>query len=255
MKRIAAALTFFTRLPVWRWVDIPQSYYSTVVVYWSLIGWITGGLTAILLWLAAQVMPMLSAVIFALTGRTLLTGALHEDGLADFCDGFGGGHSKEKILTIMKDSHIGTYGVIGLILYYLWFVSLVSSLPLWLAVMGIFASDAVAKACASQLTNILPYARPEGAKNKISYSRMTLSQILIVGISGLLPLTLLAYLDIFFVLSAIMPVVMVGSLIVLMRHRLGGYTGDCCGAVCLLCELSMLTGITIIYNLVSSPSI
>lgn len=249
MKRIAAALSFFTRLPAWKWIDIPQSHYSTVVVYWSLTGWITGGVTAILLWLGAHVMPMLPAVVLALIGRTLLTGALHEDGLADFCDGFGGGHSKERILAIMKDSHIGTYGVIGLILYYLWFVTMVSSLSLSVAAVGVFASDAVAKACASQITNLLPYARPEGAKNKISYSRMTFSQILIVLLSGLLPLALLAYLNIFFLLSAILPVMMVGLLVVMMRRRLGGYTGDCCGAVCLLCELSMLAGITIIYNL------
>lgn len=249
MKRIAAALTLFTRLPVWKWVEVPQSYYSAAVVYWPLIGWITGGVTAIILWLAAHVMPMLPAIVLALTGRTLLTGALHEDGLADFCDGFGGGHTRERILAIMKDSQIGTYGVIGLILYYLWFVTMVSSLPLWLAIVGIFSSDTVAKACASQITNLLPYARPEGAKNKISYSRMTFSQVLIVLFSGGLPLALLAYFGLFFLIAAILPVAMVGFLIVFMRRRIGGYTGDCCGAVCLFCELSMLAGITMVYNI------
>ena len=248
MKRIAAALTFFTRIPIWKWTEIPQKYYSSVVVYWPLTGWVTGGLTAILLWLAAQVFQILPAIVIALTGRALLNGALHEDGLADFCDGFGGGTTKERILAIMKDSHIGTYGVIGLIFYYLWFVSIVMTLPLEIAIAGIFASDAFAKACAAQLVNFLPYSRPEGAKNKISYERMTIWQLLNVIITGLLPICMLAYIDIFLSLSIFAPIIAIGLLILYMRHKIGGYTGDCCGASCLLCELSMLAAIAIIYN-------
>ena len=248
MKRIAAALTFFTRIPIWKWTEIPQRCYSSVVVYWPLTGWVTGGFTALLLWFAAQVFPILPAVIIALTGRTLLTGALHEDGLADFCDGFGGGATKDRILAIMKDSHIGTYGVIGLIFYYLWFVSIVVSLPLEIAVASILASDPFAKACASQLVNLLPYSRPEGAKNKISYDRMSIWQSLIVILTGLLPVCMLAYIDIFLALSIVAPILVTGLLILYMRHKIGGYTGDCCGAACLLCELSMLAAITIIFN-------
>ena len=71
-----------------------------------------------LIYALSFVLPPLAAVAIALSGRLLLTGALHEDGLADFCDGFGGGYTKERILAIMKDSHIGTYGVIGLIIYF-----------------------------------------------------------------------------------------------------------------------------------------
>ena len=248
MKRIAAALTIFTRIPIWKWTDIPQRYYSTVVVYWSLTGWITGGFTALLLWLSAQILPMVAAIVIALSGRTLLTGALHEDGLADFCDGFGGGTSKERILFIMKDSHIGTYGVIGLIFYYLWFVAILLTLPLEIAAAGILASDAFAKACAAQLVNILPYSRPEGSKNRISYARMNIGELLIVILTGLLPICILAYLDIFMTLSTIAPIIVISGLILYLKHKIGGYTGDCCGAASLLCELSMLTTIAIIYR-------
>ena len=249
MKRIAAALTFFTRIPIWKWAEIPQRYYSSVVVYWPMTGWVTGGFTALLLGIAAQAFPMLPSVIIALTGRTLLTGALHEDGLADFCDGFGGGTTKDRILAIMKDSHIGTYGLIGLIFYYLWFVSIVTSLPLDLAIAGILASDVFAKACASQLVNFLPYSRLEGAKNRISYDRMTAWQLIIVILTGLLPVCLLAYLDVCLTISIFAPILVIGLLIIYMRHKIGGYTGDCCGAACLLCELSMLAAIAMIYNI------
>ena len=248
MKRIAAALTFFTRIPIWKWTEIPQEFYSSVVVFWPLTGLVTGGFTALTLWLASQVLPTLPAVVMALIGRTLLTGALHEDGLADFFDGFGGGTSKDRILAIMKDSHIGTYGVIGLIFYYLWFVSIVVSLPIEIATTGIVASDAFAKACAAQLVNFIPYSRPEGAKNKISYDVMTIGQSLIVIMTGLLPVCMLAYIDIFMALSIIAPIIVISLLILYMRHKIGGYTGDCCGAACLLCELSMLAAVAMIYK-------
>ena len=249
MKHIAAALTFFTRIPIWKWTDIPQKYYSSVVVFWPMTGWVTGGLTGLLLLLAAQVFPMLPAVIIALTGRILLTGGLHEDGLADFCDGFGGGTSKDRILAIMKDSHIGTYGVMGLIFYSLWYVSIAMSLPLMTAVAAIIASDAFAKACAAQLINLLPYSRPEGAKNRISYVRMTICQSLIVVLSGMLPVCLLAYIDMSLIISIIAPIIVISLLILYLKHKIGGYTGDCCGAACLLCELSMLAAIAMIYNI------
>ena len=249
MKHIAAALTFFTRIPIWKWTESPQKYYSSVVVFWPMTGWVTGGLTALLLWLAAQVVPMLPAVIIALTGRILLTGGLHEDGLADFCDGFGGGTGKDRILAIMKDSHIGTYGVMGLIFYSLWYVSIAMSLPLMTAVAAIIASDAFAKACAAQLINLLPYSRPEGAKNRISYVRMTICQSLIVVLSGMLPVCLLAYIDMLLIISIIAPIIVISLLILYLKHKIGGYTGDCCGAACLLCELSMLAAIAMIYNI------
>ena len=88
---LLAALIFFTRLPFWRLRDVPSECFKHVVPYWPLVGWLTGGLMAASLWLCAQVMPLAAAWIVALTVRLLVTGCLHEDGLADFFDGFGGG--------------------------------------------------------------------------------------------------------------------------------------------------------------------
>lgn len=248
MKHFAAALTLFTRLPIWRWVDVPQKYYESAVVYWPLVGWLTGGLAALIMCMAPSGWNAPIAVTIAITARLLLTGALHEDGLADFCDGFGGGNDKQHILDIMKDSHIGTYGVIGLILYFILSIQTLSAFPLHTAALVIFASDPSAKLCASQLTNILPYARPEGAKNRVSYSRMTTEQILWQIVFGLIPFLLLVRqfgMVIWLALSA--PVIMLGLLMLLMRRRIGGYTGDCCGATYIICELAMFIGIYSIY--------
>lgn len=123
MKRVLAAFMFFTRLPLWRMVEVPSHYFKRVVELWPLTGWLTGGVMALTMWLSAQILPATVAALMAIAARLILTGALHDDGLADFCDGFGGGTSRERILAIMKDSHIGTYGVISLIIYYTLFVT------------------------------------------------------------------------------------------------------------------------------------
>ena len=108
--RLLAALTFFTRLPFWRIREIPADQFKRVVPLWPVAGWLTGFVTAFVLWLCGSFLPLTLAWILALLSRLLLTGCLHEDGLADFIDGFGGGTSRERVLGIMKDSHIGTYG-------------------------------------------------------------------------------------------------------------------------------------------------
>ncbi len=249
MKRVAAAFILFTRLPLWKVLNIQEKYYSTTVVFWPLTGLLTGSTTALILYSLAMVLPMMPAVTSAVIFKLLLTGALHEDGLADFCDGFGGGHEKESVLLIMKDSHIGTYGVIGLICHFILLIGLLSSLSPLLASIAILAADPFAKFCASQLTNLLPYARPEGAKNKIYYSRMSSMQILLNVSFGAIPLIPLGISEPILLLSVTFPVITFLALFFLMKHRIGGYTGDCCGATYIICEDSMIFGIISILGL------
>lgn len=212
--------------------------YKRVVDLWSLTGWITGGFTALTLWLGLQVFPPLIAVIIACCARLLLTGALHEDGLADFIDGFGGGTSRERILEIMKDSRIGSYGVIGLVLYFLLLVCAVASFPLWLMPLIVLAADPWGKFCASSLINLLPYARKaEEAKNKLIYNRMSLPAFFISLAAGILPVLLL---PLPFWAAIIAPLILTTLFISYLKYKLGGYTGDCCGALALLCELSFI---------------
>ncbi len=249
MKKIAAAITLFTRIPIWKWMELPAASYSSAVVYWPLIGWLTGGTTALTIFGLSFIIPIFPAIVCGLSIRLLLTGALHEDGLADFCDGFGGGHTKEQILSIMKDSHIGTYGVIGLICYFLLTVSLLDSLTPLLAALAIFASDPFSKFCAAQLTNLLSYARPEGSKNKVSYCKMNNLQLLGNLFFGLIPLVPLVLINPFFIFSILLPLILLFLLVRFMKHHIGGYTGDCCGATYLICEAIMLLGIIIINSL------
>lgn len=246
MKKLHAALIFFTRLPFWRLGEVPPGYYKRVVDCWSITGWLTGGVMAITLWLAAQVFPAPVDVILAFLSRLLITGALHEDGMADFIDGMGGGVNRVRILEIMKDSHIGTYGVIGLIIYYILVISLISSITdLYIACAILLAGDTWSKCCASQIINFLPYARKEEeAKNKTIYDRMSLPAMIISFIFGALPLFLLPVQLIF---AAIFPIITVAILILYMKKKIQGYTGDCCGATFLFAELSFYLGTVLIY--------
>ena len=140
-----AALIFFTRLPFWRVYQPPQASYKAVVEFWPLTGWLTGGAMAATLYFGSIILPWSVAVIAAIVVRLLITGALHEDGLADFLDGFGGGGDRARILAIMKDSHIGTYGVLGLILYMLLLGTTLYSMTPRVAALIVFAADPFAK--------------------------------------------------------------------------------------------------------------
>ena len=240
MVNVFASLIFFTRLPFWRICQPPKEAYATVVEHWPLVGWLTGGIMALTLFGACHILPFSIAVILAVVVRLFLTGALHEDGLADFFDGFGGGTSRERTLAIMKDSHIGTYGVIALIFYFLLLVGILSSLPPMTAVFAILAGDPLAKMLTSQIVNFMPYARrEEEAKNKTIYRPVSMGATISLALQGLLPsLPLLLLTDVTWWLAVLAPILTVAILFILIWRRLQGYTGDCCGAVCLLAELS-----------------
>ena len=236
-----AALIFFTRLPFWRVYQPPQACYKAVVEFWPLTGWLTGGAMAATLYLVSLVLPWPVAVIAAIIVRLLITGALHEDGLADFLDGFGGGGDRDRILAIMKDSHIGTYGVLGLILYLSLLGAALYSMTPMIAALTVFAANPFSKMVASQLINMLPYARrEEEAKNKTVYRKPSLAAGLSLTVQGLLPMALMIWLtgiSWYFVIA--IPAVVMYFLYLLMLRKIKGYTGDCCGAVCLLVELAV----------------
>lgn len=245
MKRLLAAFIFFTRLPFWRIATVPSECFKHVVSYWPIVGWLTGGVLAGTLWLLAQVLPVQVAWIGAILVRLLVTGCLHEDGLADFCDGFGGGTTRERTLAIMKDSHIGTYGVVGLIIYFLLWSQMGTVIPLATLCAVAFCADVYAKWCVSHIVNLLPYARKEEeSKAKVTYSRMTGAEILIGLLAGGIPLILLLPAGLGW--ACLCPPVVFLLLCGWMKRRIGGYTGDCCGAAFLLCELSFYIGVMVL---------
>ena len=252
-QNIWAALISFTRLPFWRIYQPPKDSYKAVVEYWPIVGWLTGGLMAATLYFGSMVMPYNMAIICAILIRVLVTGALHEDGLTDFIDGFGGGGTeRQRILDIMKDSRIGTYGVLGIIFYELLLFFAISSLPPKLAAITIFAADPYAKMIAGQIIQMMPYARTEEqSKAKNIYRRMNIHAGISLAVQGLLPLGLFFYVTRGIVewnMVVFIPCVVMYFLYLLIWKRLHGYTGDCCGALFLLIELSVYLTVAILWS-------
>ena len=238
---------FFTRLPFWKIAEVPAEYFKNVVSLWPLAGWLTSGISVLVLYAAALVFPASVAVVLAIASRLLVTGCLHEDGLADFFDGFGGGRSREGILAIMKDSHIGSYGTIGLILYFALLFLTLNSLPLEVAGAAMLAGDPFSKAVSGMIINRLPYARKaEEAKNRTVYSRMTGGEYAACILCGIVPLVWLP--STHYLLATLAPLLVWYLLTSYMKKKIGGYTGDCCGAMFLLTELAFYLTVAALTN-------
>jgi len=246
--RLFAAFIFFTRLPFWRIHQPRKEAYETVVELWPLTGWLPAGCMAATLYFGSFIVPTALAAIAAIIVRILITGALHEDGLADFIDGFGGGGTDcRRILDIMKDSHIGTYGVVGLILYFMLLHQSLTILPPRITALMILAADPFFKMMTAQLIQMMPYARTaETAKGQVVYRKISIKAGLLLLIQGTLPAIGLWYFAGLPYLCIAIPALVFYLLYLLMHRRINGYTGDCCGAVFLLTELTFyLTYITL----------
>ncbi|MBQ9559506.1 MAG: adenosylcobinamide-GDP ribazoletransferase [Bacteroidaceae bacterium] len=242
--RVWASFIFFTRLPLWRLHQPPTGAYRCVVEHWPLAGWLTASAMAAVLYFASLLFPYPIAILLAIVTRLLLTGALHEDGLADFFDGFGGGgNDRQRILAIMKDSHIGTYGVLALVVYVGLLFAALYAMPPYYAALTILAADPYAKMAAAQAVQMLPYARDEEtAKARVVYRKYSLAAGLSLAVQGLLPMGLYLWMmggHVNWEIMIAVPFVVMYALYQFIWHRLRGYTGDCCGALFLLIELSV----------------
>ena len=205
---------------------------------------------AAVLFFGAKVMPWALTVVCAIAVRMLLTGALHEDGLADFFDGFGGGcRDRQRILDIMKDSHIGTYGVLGLVVNLALLFTALHSVTPEVAALSVLAADPYAKMLSAQIVQMMPYARTEQtAKNGTVYRRIKTGAAALLAVQGLLPLVLYLYYfryEMEWEYFVFVPCLVMYFLYRMIWARLRGYTGDCCGALFLLTELSFYMNLAI----------
>ena len=213
-----------------------------MVEHWPLTGWLTGGAMALVIYFGSLVLPYTVTVLLAIAVRLLITGALHEDGLADFFDGFGGGgNDRQRILAIMKDSHIGTYGVLGLIFYELLLAATLISIPPDCATFMVLAADPFSKMVTSQLILMMPYARrEEEAKAKTVYRKFNAWAGISLAVQGLPAMLFFIWLmGLAWDVIIFIPAIVFYLLYLLIWRKIHGYTGDCCGAVCLLVELTV----------------
>jgi adenosylcobinamide-GDP ribazoletransferase len=230
----AVATMFLTRLPV----RAPQAELAGAVVAFPLIGILIGALGGGAFWLAALAgLPVLACALIALVAMAVATGALHEDGLADTADGFAG-KTAEDAIRIMRDSRIGSYGVLALIfsvgLRAAALAAIADPLEVVLAMMAV---GAVSRAAMPPVMLALPGASATGLGTAAGKPAVV-DAAFGIGLSGLLGLLLLGPVGTFAILLAAF--ISAFAVAALARRRLGGYTGDILGAVQQAAEIAAL---------------
>jgi adenosylcobinamide-GDP ribazoletransferase len=230
------SLMFYTRIPCPKWVDHSEEYLNKATRYLPLVGILVGSISAGVFYLSHFILPHSVSIILALFAGILTTGAFHEDGLADVCDGFGGGWTKDKILLIMKDSRIGAYGAIGLILLFGLKFSLLFSLPATLLPCLFISGHALSRLTALSFIFTHTYARDdETSKTRPVAKRPAFYNLLIAVFFGIAPLFLFGNPIVFLL---IVPLILLKIYLGWYFNKwIGGYTGDCLGATQQIAEV------------------
>lgn len=241
LEYFLGAIRFFTRLPVPRWVGHSSEALERSMRYFPAVGLIVGFIGALVFAITSFFWPKTLAVLASMAATLYTTGAFHEDGWGDMVDGFGGGWSKERILAIMKDSRVGSYGVVALVLALLGKFALLSGIDAALVPAALLAGHAVSRLCATLIMATLDYARDdESSKARPATSRPSLASLLLAAGFALLPLFVLPLAKALagIVLAALAAAWLAGK----FRRWLGGYTGDCLGAVQQVTEVAFYLG-------------
>ena len=236
LQDMALAMQFMTRLPMpARGLD--PARLNRASAWFPAVGLVVGGLAAVLYSLVVGHLgkPLTALVVVLL--MVLVTGGLHEDGLADCADAFGGGWTREDRLRILKDSRIGSFGAIALILSIGARILLLSTLPVGSVARYIISAQVVARSTPLPLSAILKPARgAEGQGGRIAGGLRWPT----LALGSMLTLVSVGYL---LRLSAWQPIVAVGLVTTLSgayyRKQLGGVTGDCMGATIQLSEIAV----------------
>jgi adenosylcobinamide-GDP ribazoletransferase len=228
LSDLAACVGFYTRLPV-AVLGAPSEDFAhaqwAAPLAGAVVGAIGGGALLIAAW--AGLSPLICALL-AVAATMLVTGALHEDGLADTADGLGGGATRERKLEIMRDSRIGTYGVAALAFSILLRVATLAALPPGLAVAALIAAHMAGRAMIPQFLGSLPPARDDGLSANVgAVGERTAAIALSIAVVALL------------VLLGPMAALVAGTVLAawflvlkaLAQRQLGGHTGDICGAL------------------------
>jgi adenosylcobinamide-GDP ribazoletransferase len=246
LEAFLGAVRFFTRLPVPGWVGHSAAGLNASARYFPAVGLIVGGIGALVFLLALRLWPPPLALLMSMGATIYLTGAFHEDGLADAADGMGGGWTKEDVLRIMKDSRTGSYGVVALAMVLLGkFVALTQMPVAWVPAV-LVAGHAWSRFCSTALIATLDYVREDAlSKAKPLATRLSPGALAIAAsfaASALWACNFLVGSPLLLVLAVALSLLVTLWLARKMVRRLGGYTGDLLGAVQQVSELAFYLG-------------
>ena len=234
---LLVAVQFLTRIPLPA-LEFRDDSLARASVFFPIVGLLigatAGGLFRLLEPHLARVVVALLVVVYLI----LLTGSLHEDALADAADGFGGGHTKDRILAIFRDSRIGSYGAIAIVLSIAARVLLLTTMPFQYVVTYLIAAHVLCRWTILPLGWALPSARAENDGQGARLAQRTSRSTLLLG-------TFIAFALAFLVLRRQAPAPILAATLVtwlsgrFYRSKIGGVTGDCFGATVQTTEIAV----------------
>lgn len=236
MRSFTAALGLLTAVPIGR-KEVEGLTLGRSVGWFPAVGALIGSMVGGVVWLTGEVftglVPATTGVVFGL----LVTRGLHEDGLADTADGFGGGWTVDRRLAIMKDSRLGTYGTLALIVSVLMRVGLIAAIPRDDMVLVLIATHALARAGSVLMMLVLHPASQEGLG--ASYLEASSRPVLVAGVLSAVAIAglCLGWGSVVAVAAVAGAVVAVG---LLAKRKVGGFTGDVLGATEQVGEIAVL---------------
>lgn len=238
-RHLLLAVSFFTRIPVPDLPDFQEQELNKAAKYFPLVGLVVGSLAAFIFSIGNKVFTQDIAVLFSMLATLMLTGAFHEDGFTDAIDGLGGGWDKEQVLHIMQDSRIGSFGTVGIMMMLLFKFSVLSHISPLLVPIVMIAGHAMSRFFSVLVMATQRYVRYAG-KSKPLATEMPLGHLAIAAFFGLAPLAWMhpTY------YWALLPVAFIWTWFsLILNKRIGGYTGDCLGAMQQLTEVAFYLGI------------
>ncbi|GAA5140980.1 adenosylcobinamide-GDP ribazoletransferase [Thalassotalea piscium] len=247
------SVMFFTRFPVPQSTPYSEALMNKSNRYFPLVGFLLALLLCVLYVIFNAILPLDVTVVLIVIASLLFTGAFHEDGLADMADGIGGGLTVERRLSIMKDSRIGTYGTVSLVLSLLLkFVLLLALAEHQLFIPSLLIAYTVSRALAATIIVNTNYVTDDSeSKSKPLASQQSATELLFVIASGLLTLLMLINEPWFFTFLISLVAVLV-LFRFFFRHwlikRIGGFTGDCLGAGQQMSELLIYLTLLAVYQ-------
>jgi adenosylcobinamide-GDP ribazoletransferase len=223
------AIGFLTRIPIPRTIEHSPENLSAAARYFPIVGLLIGAFAVLVYRLSLQLWPENLAILLSMITTILLTGAFHEDGWADSCDGFGGGRDRDQVLAIMKDSRLGTYGTLGLMLILaLKFMALQNLHNAALIIPALLLGHGWSRLLAVSYLFDFSYTRETASKVKSVAQQLTPNGLRIAVVSMLPLIFLLSFKQFLWVVAALLIWRWVFGRYI--TRRIGGYTGDCLGA-------------------------
>ena len=234
MSGLVAALTFLTRVPVPGPTVLAPGALAAAVVWFPLVGALVGLVLGATRLLAELALPAGPATVLALAAAVLVTGGLHEDGLADTADGFGAHVARERRLEIMRDPRVGTYGALALGLVMLLAWSLLAGLDGLECLRAAVTGHVLARWSMLVHAATMPTARRDGAGALLTVRRTSLATATALAAG----LAVLSVGPVPAAVAGVTALVLVIAMSALTRRAIGGSTGDTCGAVGKLAEVA-----------------